>query len=169
MTKNEVIVLIHREGKIREVCINVGKYIGEDLYSELLVILLNYPNLVQLYESSGNQFNFFVIRIITLMFHSPRHPFYKMYRQRLPTPPPLVPSDVIEKIQFEIDLHKTNKAIDKIKKRMQKLNKFPFEAILFELYLTSGSYRNVSKKTRIPLPTIHRAINNLKKEILSEL
>jgi hypothetical protein len=44
-----------------------------------------------------------------------------------------------------------------------------FHKSLFEMYLTLGSLKKVSKKTTIPLPSISRYIKEAKKEVKTKI
>ena len=110
MTRDEIIIRIHREGAIKEVCQKIGRHLSDDLYSEVIIILLEYPNLIELYNNSNGSFNYFVVRIINTMYNSPRHPFYEKYRKKLPQQEKQI-NTINEKIRFEIDLEKTMRTI----------------------------------------------------------
>jgi len=167
MTRDEIISDIHKQGKIKQVCRNIGKHLADDLYSEIIIILIEYKNLEQLYAS--DYFNFFVIRTITTMFNSPRHPFFNQYRARLKEFMPQSVS-INDKIKFEVDLANITRTIEDIRIEKALRKEFPFDIAIFELYLESGlSFRELSNKTKIPLPTLHRAYKNVKTEVKKRL
>ena len=168
MTRDEIIIRIHREGAIKEVCQKIGRHLSDDLYSEVIIILLEYPNLIELYNNSNGSFNYFVVRIINTMYKSPRHPFYEKYRKKLPQQEKQI-NTINEKIRFEIDLEKTMRTIESIRVKQAIKQQFPTEIVLFELYLKSGCIRSVEKQTRIPRSTIHRAITSITNDVKKEM
>lgn len=162
MDRNEIIKKIHQDGKILEVCKNIGKQFADDLYQEVLLRLLLYDKLELVYEQAGDSFNYFVIKIINSVFIDEKRK-QKKNRNIIQLNHE---SEKHKKIQFEVQLSKIEKAIIQIDKDCRENKIYPLGGNLFKIYLDEKSIRKVAIKTNIHRNHIHKEITNYKKEVL---
>ena len=167
MDRNEIIKKIHEEGKILEVCKNIAKGFADDLYMEVIMILLEYKELEQVFSKSGNSFNYFVIKIINNIWCDNSRRFHKRYISGLNyTDIHTSQSDLADKIKFESELLKIEKAMAIVDADCRQKKVYPLGGKLFEIYLRQGSIRKVQKKTNIHANHVHKEITNYRKEVL---
>lgn len=132
----------------------------EDLFHEVLIQLYDKKNIV-LQEYSDDQIKYYIVSVIRINWHSKTSPFY--YRIRKET-------SKYTNIEECFDLSDDNQLAfekqelyDILEQSWCELDWF--RKSLFELYLTLGSMKKVSKQTRIPVSSISRYLKESKEQI----
>lgn len=132
----------------------------EDLFHEVLIQLYDKKNIV-LQEYSDDQIKYYIVSVIRINWHSKTSPFY--YRIRKET-------SRYTNIEECFDLSDDNQLAfekqelyDILEQSWCELDWF--RKSLFELYLTLGSMKKVSKQTRIPVSSISRYLKESKEQI----
>ena len=149
MTYLDVITKTSQDKELKQICKKIGGNLADDLFQELMLILLEYnpEKLVSIYNKG--YYKWFLVKTLTNQFNSNSSPFAKKYR------PKEIDFIISEDYNHEIDL-----TIDKINKQLEKLHWYDRE--LFKAYIDSGSYRKLSKQTNIPFNSISRTVNHVK-------
>lgn len=152
MTFLEIITKTSQDKELRQICRKIGGNLSDDLFQELMVILLEYneQKLIDIYNKG--YYKWFLVKTLTNQFNSNSSPFNKKYR----------PKDIDYIITDSYD-HSIDIMIDKVNNKLNQLHWYDRE--LFKAYIESGSYRKLSKQTDIPFNSISRTINNVKNYI----
>ena len=152
MTFLELITKTSQDKELRQICRKIGGNLSDDLFQELMVILLEYneQKLIDIYNKG--YYKWFLVKTLTNQFNSNSSPFNKKYR----------PKDIDYIITDSYD-HSIDIMIDKVNNKLNQLHWYDRE--LFKAYIESGSYRKLSKQTDIPFNSISRTINNVKNYI----
>lgn len=152
MTFLELITKTSQDKELRQICRKIGGNLSDDLFQELMVILLEYneQKLIDIYNKG--YYKWFLVKTLTNQFNSNSSPFNKKYR----------PKDIDHIISDSYD-HSIDIMIDKVNNKLNELHWYDRE--LFKAYIESGSYRKLSKQTDIPFNSISRTINNVKNYI----
>ena len=148
----ELITKTSQDKELRQICRKIGGNLSDDLFQELMVILLEYneQKLIDIYNKG--YYKWFLVKTLTNQFNSNSSPFNKKYR----------PKDIDYIITDSYD-HSIDIMIDKVNNKLNQLHWYDRE--LFKAYIESGSYRKLSKQTDIPFNSISRTINNVKNYI----
>jgi hypothetical protein len=152
MTFLELITKTSQDKELRQICRKIGGNLSDDLFQELMIILLEYnqEKLIDIYNKG--YYKWFLVKTLTNQFNSNSSPFNKKYR----------PKDIDYIITDSYD-HSIDIMIDKVNNKLNQLHWYDRE--LFKAYIESGSYRKLSKQTDIPFNSISRTINNVKNYI----
>ena len=152
MTFLELITKTSQDKDLKQICRKIGGNLSDDLFQELMVILLEYneQKLIDIYNKG--YYKWFLVKTLTNQFNSNSSPFNKKYR----------PKDIDYIITDSYD-HSIDIMIDKVNNKLNQLHWYDRE--LFKAYIESGSYRKLSKQTDIPFNSISRTINNVKNYI----
>jgi hypothetical protein len=145
----ELITKTSQDKELRQICRKIGGNLSDDLFQELMVILLEYneQKLIDIYNKG--YYKWFLVKTLTNQFNSNSSPFNKKYR----------PKDIDYIITDNYD-HSIDIMIDKVNNKLNQLHWYDRE--LFKAYIESGSYRKLSKQTDIPFNSISRTINHVK-------
>lgn len=156
MTHLQIITNTSQDKDVKQICKKIGGNLSDDLFQELMIILLEYDKqkLVDIYNKG--YYKWFIVKTLTNQFNSNSSPFNKKYR------PKDIDYIVTDNYDYSIDV-----SIDKINKELDKLEWYNRE--LFKAYLEYGSYRKLSKQTGIPFNSISRTINYVKNYIRNNL
>lgn len=150
-----------------EVCKNIARGFADDLYMEVIMILLEYKELEKVFSKSGNSFNYFIIKIINNIWNDDSRRFHKKYISGLNyTDIHTSQSDLSDKVKFESELLKIEKAMAMVDADCRHKKVYPLGGKLFEIYLREGSIRKVEKATNIHANHVHKEITNYRKEVL---
>jgi hypothetical protein len=155
MTFYELINQTANDKELKKICKKIGGNLSDDLYQELMVILLEYnkQKLIEIYNKG--YYKYFLVKTLTNQFNSNSSPFNKLYRPK-----------EVEVISYDYDLNIDILAA-KIEDKLNELHWYDKE--LFKAYLISGSYRKLSKQTNIPFNSISRTVNHVKNFIRNNL
>lgn len=191
LTARQIIEQVAKDKELRSLCGKLSPNLKDDLFQELMVILLEYdPQKIELIYKE-NRLRFFVVKILMNQACSSTSPFFKMYRDRHETQDydkilpdnsyrasiinnydPFVwmtnmmdgSTDHSEIKDFIIEHAPT--IIDSYSK--QNDNNW-YRTELFMQYIKEGSIRKLSKKTGIPPMSINRSLIEFKKEIKQKI
>ena len=135
-----------------------------DLLHEVIIQLYNKSNIV-LQEYSDDQIKYYIVSVIRINWHSQTSPFY--YKIRKESSKYTNIDDIydltdesqldFEKEQLFVILEQSFCELDWFKKS------------LFEMYLTLGSMKKVSKQTRIPVSSVSRYLKESKEQIKNNI
>ncbi len=134
--------------------------LSQDLLHEVILQLYNKDNII-LNEYNDDQIKYYIVAIIRINWHSNTSPFY--YKIRKESAKYVDISQVFD-LADEPQLEFENKIIfDILEEGWAELDWF--RKSLFEMYMGLGSMKKVSKKTRIPISSVSRYINESRKQI----
>ena len=145
----DVITKTSQDKELKQICRKIGGNLAEDLFQELMLILLEYDKEKLLSICNKGYYKWFLVKTLTNQFNSNSSPFAKKYR----------PKEIDFILTSDYD-HNIDILIDKIDKQLNKLHWYDRE--LFKAYVESGSYRKLSKQTDIPFNSISRTVNYVK-------
>jgi hypothetical protein len=145
----DVITKTSQDKELKQICRKIGGNLAEDLFQELMLILLEYDKEKLLSIYNKGYYKWFLVKTLTNQFNSNSSPFAKKYR----------PKEIDFVLTSDYD-HNIDILIDKIDKQLNKLHWYDRE--LFKAYVESGSYRKLSKQTDIPFNSISRTVNYVK-------
>jgi len=138
--------------------------LSQDLLHEVILQLYNRENII-LQEYSNEQIKYYVVSVIRINWHSNTSPFYYKIRRESSK------YTNIEEIynladETQLDFEK-QQLFDILEQSWCELDWF--RKSLFEMYLTLGSMKKVSKQTRIPLSSISRYLKESKEQIKTNI
>jgi len=163
LTAKEIINQIANDREYYTLCGKLAPNFKDDLFQELMVILLEYDKdkIFKLY--CENKIRFFVVKILMNQACSNTSPFFKKYRMRINY------ADIDwhdeQSIPDEL-IHATTPAIQSYSKENDN-NWYRTE--LFMQYIKEGSIRKLSAKTGIPPMSINRSLIEFKREIKTKI
>lgn len=141
--------------------------LSQDLLHEVILQLYNKENII-LNEYSDNQIKYYIVSIMRINWHSNTSPFYYKVRREFK-----MYSDLTEVLSMADDQENFEKQIifDILEQEWCELDWF--RKALFEMYMTLGSMKKVSKKTTIPISSISNYLkesrNQIKSNVLDKL
>ena len=164
---NEIIVSLMQSDEFANCMKKVKPELKQDLAGELALILLetNPEKIIQLHDK--RQLTFYTVRIILTLAFSKTSPFYKKYR-------------VIHEEFIDMDMPddcsanmSRVQAEDRVLMEIERLLAIPdnsdnqeyYYRGMLRLYLEEGTYRNMNKKTRIPVMTCFEAVKTITQKI----
>ena len=131
-----------------------------DLLHEVILQLYNKNNIV-LQEYSNEQMKYYIVSIIRINWHSKTSPFY--YKIRKETSRYTNIDDIYDLADdTQLEFEKQH-LFDILEQSWCELDWF--RKSLFEMYMTLGSMKKVSKQTRIPVSSISRYLKESKELI----
>lgn len=131
--------------------------LSQDLLHEVILQLYNKSNIV-LQEYSNDQIKYYIVSIIRINWHSNTSPFY--YKIRRESSKYTNIDEIFNMADdTQLDFEK-QQLFDILEQSWCELDWF--RKSLFEMYLTLGSMKKVSKQTRIPLSSISRYLKESK-------
>jgi RNA polymerase sigma factor (sigma-70 family) len=138
--------------------------LSQDLLHEVILQLYNKGHII-LQEYSNDQIKYYIVSIIRINWHSNTSPFYYKIRKESSK------YTNIEEIfdladETQLDFEK-QQLFDILEQSWCELDWF--RKSLFEMYLTLGSMKKVSKQTRIPLSSISRYLKESKEQIKNNI
>lgn len=159
LTKHIIVNEIANDKEYKTLCRKLSPKFSDDLYQDLMLILLRYNEvkLIEIYNK--NQLKFFIVKILMNQAHSSSSEFYKLYRKQAD--------------YKEVDWYGDNSTnediipatISTIELYAQADENNWYRAKLFKEYLKAGNIRALSKKTRIPVMSIQRSLAEFKHDI----
>ena len=129
----------------------------QDLLHEVILQLYNKDNII-LREYCDEQIKYYIVSVIRINWHSTTSPFYYKIRKETKN---YVPIDEIYNLadDAQLDFEK-QQLFDILEESWCELDWF--RKSLFEMYMTLGSMKKVSKQTRIPVSSISRYLRESK-------
>jgi len=135
-----------------------------DLLHEVILQLYNKNNIV-LQEYNNDQIKYYIVSIIRINWHSQTSPFY--YKIRKESSKYTNIDDIFDLVDdTQLDFEK-QQLFDILEQSWCELDWF--RKSLFEMYLTMGSMKKVSKQTRIPVSSISRYLRESKEQIKEQI
>jgi len=143
--------------KVREIVSNPDE--ADDLYQSVVEQLLRKPDKID--KVTDKEKYYFFIRVIRNNYFSKTSPYHYQYRK--PSEKNIqVKEDILEQIEDE-EYNEEQPSMEWIKNELQHLDWFSRD--LFLLWLELNTISNVSRQTQIPLNSVSRYINKIKKEL----
>ena len=140
--------------------ITKGHQLSQELLHEVIMQLYDKKNIV-LQEYNDDQIKYYIVSIIRINWHSQTSPFY--YKIRKETAKYVNIDDQFDLTdENQMDFEKEELLVI-LEQSWADLNWF--HKSLFEMYLTLGSMKKVSKQTRIPVSSISRYLKESKELI----
>ena len=135
-----------------------------DLFHEVIIQLYNKNNIV-LQEYSDDQMKYYIVSIIRINWHSQTSPFYYKIRKESSKYTNIDEIyDLVDDTQLEFE---KQHLFDILEQSWCELDWF--RKSLFEMYMTLGSMKKVSKQTRIPISSISRYLKESKELIKTNI
>jgi len=135
-----------------------------DLFHEVIIQLYNKNNIV-LQEYSDDQIKYYIVSIIRINWHSKTSPFYYRIRKETSRYTNIDEIyDLVDDTQLEFE---KQHLFDILEQSWCELDWF--RKSLFEMYMTLGSMKKVSKQTRIPISSISRYLKESKELIKTNI
>jgi len=134
--------------------------LSQDLLHEVILQLYNKGQII-LQEYSNDQIKYYIVSVIRINWHSNTSPFY--YKIRKDSSKYTNIEEIFDLADdTQLDFEK-QQLFDILEQSWCDLDWF--RKSLFEMYLTLGSMKKVSKQTRIPLSSISRYLKESKEQI----
>lgn len=157
MTKSEAAEHLC-SGKFRAICRKMaGHSLGEDLFQETLMILMEYPQWEQI-----KCVECFFIKIASRQWYSSTSPFFYKYRKS--PDKEMIKEFTSTVLSTEGGLEEMTSAID----RALKAETW-YDRELFRLYALEGSARKVTKKTGIPFQSVALSVKRVRERVKAKL
>ena len=135
-----------------------------DLFHEVILQLYNKNNIV-LQEYSDDQMKYYIVSIMRINWHSQTSPFYYKIRKESSKYTNIDDIyDLVDDTQLEFE---KQHLFDILEQSWCELDWF--RKSLFEMYMTLGSMKKVSKQTRIPISSISRYLKESKELIKTNI
>jgi len=136
----------------------------QDLFHEVIIQLYNKNNIV-LQEYSDEQMKYYIVSIMRINWHSQTSPFYYKIRKESSKYTNIDDIyDLVDDTQLEFE---KQHLFDILEQSWCELDWF--RKSLFEMYMTLGSMKKVSKQTRIPISSISRYLKESKELIKTNI
>ena len=136
----------------------------QDLFHEVIIQLYNKNNIV-LQEYSDDQMKYYIVSIMRINWHSQTSPFYYKIRKESSKYTNIDDIyDLVDDTQLE---YEKQHLFDILEQSWCELDWF--RKSLFEMYMTLGSMKKVSKQTRIPISSISRYLKESKELIKTNI
>lgn len=143
--------------KVRDIVSNPDE--ADDLYQSVVEQLLRKPDNID--KVTDKEKYYFFIRVIRNNYFSKTSPYHYQYRK--PSEKNIqVKEDILEQIEDE-EYNDELPDMEWVKNELQHLDWFSRD--LFLLWLELNTISNVSRQTQIPLNSVSRYINKIKKEL----
>ena len=143
--------------KVRDIVSNPDE--ADDLYQSVVEQLLRKPDKID--KVTDKEKYYFFIRVIRNNYFSKTSPYHYQYRK--PSEKNIqVKEDILEQIEDE-EYNDELPDMEWVKNELQHLDWFSRD--LFLLWLELNTISNVSRQTQIPLNSVSRYINKIKKEL----
>lgn len=138
--------------------------LSNDLLHEVILQLYNKNNIV-LEEYSNDQMKYYIVSVLRINWHSKTSPFYYKIRKESSNYVNIDDCfDLTDDTQLEFE---NQQLFDILEQSWCELDWF--KKSLFEMYLTLGSMKKVSKQTRIPISSISRYLKESKEQIKNNI
>jgi RNA polymerase sigma factor (sigma-70 family) len=142
--------------KVREIVSNPDE--ADDLYQSVVEQLLRKPDKI---DKVTDKEKYYFIRVIRNNYFSKTSPYHYQYRK--PSEKNIqIKEDILEQIEDE-EYNDELPDMEWVKNELQHLDWFSRD--LFLLWLELNTISNVSRQTQIPLNSVSRYINKIKKEL----
>ena len=178
MLRNEIIDKISSDADFKRICKKIAgeSFLGDDLYQEVMLTILEYKptDLERIYNGmqNANEIKFFLVRIATNMAHNAKSRFNKLFLSMTVNDDNFhfevkEPIETLSARSKENIFNAVENEMDCI--RREYGNEFPMDVLMMEAFLQHGSLGKLSDATGIPKVSIHRHITRVKKRIQSNV
>jgi RNA polymerase sigma factor (sigma-70 family) len=134
--------------------------LSQDLLHEVILQLYNKENII-LKEYCDDQIKYYIVAILRINWHSNTSPFFYKIRKE---PSKYVDiNQVYDLADVTPEEYENQIIFDILEEGWTELDWF--RKSLFEMYMAMGSMKKVAKKTRIPISSVSRYINESRKQI----
>jgi len=170
MNRTQIIESIAKDPEYRKACRQIAKdsYLADELFQELMIILLEYDENKIVLIWNEKRIKWFVISILLKMCHSKTSPFYKKIRKFSDCSNELTVFDIqdenINHAQEIPDIFQMVECTDNILLTTEN----GYEKVLLKMSVELGSVQKVSQSLGIPYLSVWISINNYKKKIKSQ-
>ena len=141
--------------------------LSQDLLHEVILQLYSKETII-LNEYDDNQIKYYIVSIMRINWHSNTSPFYYKVRREFK-----MYSDLSEILSMPDDQENFEKELIFTILEQEWCELDWFRKALFEMYMTLGSMKKVSKKTSIPISSISNYLkesrNQIKHNVLNKL
>ena len=141
--------------------------LSQDLLHEVILQLYGKETII-LNEYDDNQIKYYIVSIMRINWHSNTSPFYYKVRREFK-----MYSDLSEILSMPDDQENFEKELIFTILEQEWCELDWFRKALFEMYMTLGSMKKVSKKTSIPISSISNYLkesrNQIKHNVLNKL
>lgn len=164
MNQDQIINEFVRDQDYRAICRKVGGNDADDLYQELVLLVLEIPEakLTQLNETC---LKCFFYRMAERQYNRPNSAFYRKYRK----PNRLMKEHAENIALFEHSADGLDDLIAEVEQAMTELDGiYWYDAKMMRVYAEIGSMRAVAEETGIPLISIHGTVNKARKFLKSK-
>lgn len=178
MLRNEIIETISKDADFKRICKKIAgeTFLGDDLYQEVMLTILEYKpmELERIYNGMQNQneIRFFLVRIATNMAHNAKSRFNKLF-ESMSVKDDTFSFEVKEPIE-PLSVQAKEKLFNAVEKEMECIrkeygNQFPTSLKMMQAYLNHESLYKASEATGIAPKTIHDHVTRIKKRIQSNV
>jgi hypothetical protein len=168
MTKNQIIEKLYLSKNLND-CIKKMEPVDlqEDLKSEVIAIVCEWPEEKIVDLHTKNQLEFYVVRVILNQIKSKTSPFYKKYRQSFAELTGEESHECTDLKEREVKELIQDIAIEEIN------NLYWYDAEILRMYLELGTFRAIQDKTGIPFIScyvnIKKSLKTLKRKATEEV
>ena len=145
---------------VKDMCARNGQENGGDLYSDLFLIINDYPPSKILNIFNAGQMQYWISGVILNQTHSNTSPFFKNYKKALPV------DENFEMVEW--GAIENSIKLDEIDKAINKLSWYDRE--VFRMYFYERkSYRAIQKETKIHYTAIGKTLRQTIADVKREL
>lgn len=160
LTKHSIVNEIANDKEYKSICKKLSPILHEDLYQDLMIILLKYDENKLIEIHNKNQLKFFIVKILMNQSKSQTSPLFKQHLLK-PNYKDIDWYDEHDNLN-ELLIQTTESTIDLYS---AKNDDNWYRTELFRLYLRIGSIRALSRQTTIPVMSIQRSLSEFKRDI----
>lgn len=169
MTKDAIIKEIAKDPEYQRACkkIAANSYLADELYQEVMLVLLEYPEekILKIYEEK--RIKWFVISILVKMCHSTTSPFFKKIRKFSYLSQAIESNDSHPRAECEPDPVQINELAEIVDMSEKELlnTEDGYEKLLLKLSVEMQSVQKLSQEMNANYLSIWISINNYKKKL----
>lgn len=167
MTKLGIIDFIYRNQDYRQACMRItgGDELSDDLFHEMILVLMRYDDTKIIGLYTKGELKWFVVRVMMTMWRCKSSPFFQAYRKKSDSINERIqPSEDMYDLERDLATQRVLDATDKVLE--EKLNSGNrndwYEATMWKLYLSAGSFRKAQAQSKIPYKSIANTVRRMK-------
>lgn len=162
MNRDSIISAFVADPDYRKICKQIAGSYADDLYQELVVVILELPE-EKLHRISETCIKCFYYKLAKHQFCSRNSAFHKKYRKGDEIVRDHVNDIILASQSDEIDpdlLHKVERAVSEV---------YWYDSGILSLYAEKGTFKEVSECTGIPLISVFNTVSNARKIIKKKI
>lgn len=162
MNRDSIIDAFVKDPEYRKICVQIGGAYADDLYQELVLVILELPD-SKLQQISDTCIKCFYYRLAKHQFCSNNSAFHKKYRKD---------DTVIREHREDIAQASQSSAPDpELLRKVHQAVKdvYWYDSGILSLYAEKGTLQEVSNCTGIPLKSVHDTVANTRKIIKKKI